>query len=306
MNAARPHTDGEHYQEGMVVHSRPAHVLYKTGDADAPDVIKDSNGEVVLGLCRACGAAEIDLQMDCTPKPDAVARAFVADGIVAAPSPSPVYTRGHLVPPFGVMAHCRECYGRGVQRVTDRHWRACHCCEKPAGWSMADAIATFAPTCTACLTCGTAFGGYGCPKCHPLPMQTVLCERCEVNQRERHRRQCETCNDQIAAHLSLGRVVQVSDEAVAEAVASLTPGKLTTVPPPGRVITHEPAPLRQLLRDLAKALGDQLGREHDQTTLPCHVGICTAAECGRCTRERHARGLIARVAALDHTPGAQL
>ena len=37
------------------------HVLYKTGDKDAPDVIKDANGEVVLGLCRYCNKGEIEL-----------------------------------------------------------------------------------------------------------------------------------------------------------------------------------------------------------------------------------------------------
>jgi hypothetical protein len=44
------------------------HVLYKTGDADAPDVIKDRNGEVVLGLCRVCGRGEIELEHPCTPR----------------------------------------------------------------------------------------------------------------------------------------------------------------------------------------------------------------------------------------------
>lgn len=37
------------------------HVLYQTGDTDAPESIKDGNGSVVLGLCRHCGAAERDL-----------------------------------------------------------------------------------------------------------------------------------------------------------------------------------------------------------------------------------------------------
>lgn len=38
-----------------------AHILYKTGDADAPNSIKDRNGEVVLDLCRLCGRAETEL-----------------------------------------------------------------------------------------------------------------------------------------------------------------------------------------------------------------------------------------------------
>lgn len=41
------------------------HVLYETGDKDAPDAVKDRNGEVVLGLCKVCGLAEI--QLDETP-----------------------------------------------------------------------------------------------------------------------------------------------------------------------------------------------------------------------------------------------
>lgn len=45
-------------------HMKP-HDLYKTGDADAPNVIKDRNGEVVLGLCRRCGQAEADLEPMC-------------------------------------------------------------------------------------------------------------------------------------------------------------------------------------------------------------------------------------------------
>jgi hypothetical protein len=41
------------------------HDLYKTGDSDAPDVIKDLNGEVVLGLCRKCGRVEVELSEPC-------------------------------------------------------------------------------------------------------------------------------------------------------------------------------------------------------------------------------------------------
>ena len=44
------------------------HDLYETGDPDAPDVVKDRNGEVVLGLCRRCGRAEIELSESCEPK----------------------------------------------------------------------------------------------------------------------------------------------------------------------------------------------------------------------------------------------
>lgn len=43
------------------------HRLYETGDEDAPGQIRDRNGEVVLGLCRDCGRAEIELSEPCTP-----------------------------------------------------------------------------------------------------------------------------------------------------------------------------------------------------------------------------------------------
>lgn len=41
------------------------HVLHETGDADNPAVILDSNGEVVLGLCRVCGGGEGQLATSC-------------------------------------------------------------------------------------------------------------------------------------------------------------------------------------------------------------------------------------------------
>ena len=40
---------------------RLTHDLYGTEDLDAPDSIKDSNGEVALGLCRRCRAGEREL-----------------------------------------------------------------------------------------------------------------------------------------------------------------------------------------------------------------------------------------------------
>lgn len=45
--------------------TRTKHDLYKTGDPDAPEVIKDRNGVVALGLCRRCGKAEIELMEEC-------------------------------------------------------------------------------------------------------------------------------------------------------------------------------------------------------------------------------------------------
>lgn len=44
------------------------HDLYKTGDEDAPDSIKDRNGEVVLNLCRNCGLGEAELSGPCAYK----------------------------------------------------------------------------------------------------------------------------------------------------------------------------------------------------------------------------------------------
>jgi hypothetical protein len=41
------------------------HDLYRTGDKDAPDIIKDRNGHVVLELCRRCGRGEIELSAPC-------------------------------------------------------------------------------------------------------------------------------------------------------------------------------------------------------------------------------------------------
>jgi len=43
------------------------HVLYKKGDADAPDNIKDANGDIALAMCRVCGNAESGLSDPCSP-----------------------------------------------------------------------------------------------------------------------------------------------------------------------------------------------------------------------------------------------
>ena len=45
-----------------------AHILYELDDTDAPSCIKDSNGDIVLGLCRVCNAGEIELEEPCIPK----------------------------------------------------------------------------------------------------------------------------------------------------------------------------------------------------------------------------------------------
>lgn len=46
----------------------PAHILYKDGDADAPDCVKDDNGDIVLDKCRVCQRCEVELDEPCTPK----------------------------------------------------------------------------------------------------------------------------------------------------------------------------------------------------------------------------------------------
>lgn len=43
------------------------HVLYTSQDTDAPDCIKDNNGDVVLALCKVCNKREIQLNAPCTP-----------------------------------------------------------------------------------------------------------------------------------------------------------------------------------------------------------------------------------------------
>jgi hypothetical protein len=61
----------------------PQHDLYKTGDADAPEAIKDRNSEVVLGLCRRCGRGEVELSEPCDapPQPALDVRDHAADTI---------------------------------------------------------------------------------------------------------------------------------------------------------------------------------------------------------------------------------
>lgn len=42
-----------------------SHDLYKDGDPDIPDQIRDSNGDVTLALCRRCGQVEAELEEWC-------------------------------------------------------------------------------------------------------------------------------------------------------------------------------------------------------------------------------------------------
>ncbi len=41
------------------------HSLFETGDTDCPEQAKDSNGEVVLGVCKNCGRIEAELAEPC-------------------------------------------------------------------------------------------------------------------------------------------------------------------------------------------------------------------------------------------------
>ena len=50
------------------VGTAPEHVLYKTGDKDAPEQIRDRNGDVALRLCRRCGRGEVELEEPCAAK----------------------------------------------------------------------------------------------------------------------------------------------------------------------------------------------------------------------------------------------
>ena len=61
-----------HYRMEFPKEEAPhGHVLFKDGDSDIPNAIKDRNGQVALSMCRYCGAAESELEDDCCipPKP---------------------------------------------------------------------------------------------------------------------------------------------------------------------------------------------------------------------------------------------
>ncbi len=57
------------------------HNLYKTEDNDRHPNICDSNGEVVLGCCRNCGRAEIELDQvpECDMPHDLYAKKYPYD-----------------------------------------------------------------------------------------------------------------------------------------------------------------------------------------------------------------------------------
>jgi hypothetical protein len=48
--------------------TRTPHNLYSDGDQGVPEQIYDSNGSVVLGLCKVCGQAEAELEPYCPGK----------------------------------------------------------------------------------------------------------------------------------------------------------------------------------------------------------------------------------------------
>lgn len=46
-------------------HNRNGHILYVRSDKDAPDSIKDVNGDIALELCKVCGRGEVELDEQC-------------------------------------------------------------------------------------------------------------------------------------------------------------------------------------------------------------------------------------------------
>lgn len=60
------------------------HQLYRTEDADAPNCVKDSNGEVVLGLCRVCNQAEVELEPECPGNQSALIETLKASVLLEA------------------------------------------------------------------------------------------------------------------------------------------------------------------------------------------------------------------------------
>ena len=52
----------------LVDETKETHDIYKDGDENIPDCVKDRNGQVVLGLCKKCGKAECELDEPCGPR----------------------------------------------------------------------------------------------------------------------------------------------------------------------------------------------------------------------------------------------
>lgn len=80
----------------------PGHVLYRTPDPDRPGAICDANGEVVLGLCKWCGAAEVQLVAPC---------ARIADDSSAFPF---IALARRLGAPYGAVLAIADAITRGA------------------------------------------------------------------------------------------------------------------------------------------------------------------------------------------------
>ncbi|MCP3017443.1 hypothetical protein [Cupriavidus basilensis] len=48
--------------------NQTTHTLYEKGDPDAPESIKDRNGDIALRLCKICGRGEFELAAPCAPR----------------------------------------------------------------------------------------------------------------------------------------------------------------------------------------------------------------------------------------------
>lgn len=66
--AMKEHPTGEYVEFDDVEHLLLGHDQFKTGDAGAPDQIKDANGEVVLAMCKRCEGAESELDTPCAER----------------------------------------------------------------------------------------------------------------------------------------------------------------------------------------------------------------------------------------------
>lgn len=91
------------------------HVLYKTGDKGCPDQILDSNGEVVLGMCKICGLAESELDnshciVQTKTFETGAVRSTDADGV-----------RFDLITPIG-LRRLAETYNEGAKKYGSYNW----------------------------------------------------------------------------------------------------------------------------------------------------------------------------------------
>lgn len=93
------------------------HDLYKTGDPDAPDVIKDRNGEVVLEMCKVCGRAEIELSEPCTYKVWVVMSNDFPDSVWSSEDEAKKYVQEKMDDPENITGHgyTRRIYYRAYQ-----------------------------------------------------------------------------------------------------------------------------------------------------------------------------------------------